>query len=75
MNSLYNIEEVFNTRLGAIRFYRSIYLFTNKFKVLKMDLFLEEEEDKFKVLGNVLLMKDYKGLTEVDIINHIKKSI
>jgi len=72
---LYKINDIFNSRLDAITFYKSVYDFTIKFRVLRTDIYLEEEEDKFKVSGEVNLISKSAGVSEVDIINHIKNSI
>jgi hypothetical protein len=73
MSLRYNIQEYFNSRLDAIKFYHSIYLFTIKFKIITLDIYLDKEDDKYKVFGGVSIIGDYKGVTEANIINHIKK--
>lgn len=71
---MYKIHEIFDDRLSAIAFYKSIYDFTIKFKVLKTEIYLKEG-DKFVVEGEVFLIGNPPGITEASIINHIKNNI
>lgn len=75
MGILYEISEVFNTRLEAVTFYHSIYEYTIKFKVINLDIILVQDYEQYRVFGKVSIMGDLNGVTESNIINHIKNYI
>lgn len=71
----YNVLEVFDTRLKAISFYHSIYEYTIKFRIITMQIFLKQTNLGFTVYGSVSLVGNLPGITEMNIINHIKNNI